>query len=187
PARARTDCESSSADRKSCEIKGLYRSPKTEVWTSAGGGHGLPAPFPRSGHDGLAQASQASAATSPMEFATRSVSSINGASMGLRHASLRPKSLEDHLIGIARGLALVIRAAHGPSEQREAQDAACDRGQQRRQVAQRVSDELRPRRQRLRERYHGAPGGGRKRGPALLFHDHAAPQPPPDGAQIRER
>ena len=37
---------------------------------------------------------------------------------GLRHASLRPKPLEDHLVGIARGLAPVIHAAHGPGEQR---------------------------------------------------------------------
>src|SRR5215467_11323516 len=110
PTRARTDCETSSADRKSCEIKGLYRSPNTGVWALAGAGQGPPA-------------------TLPMEFATRRVSSI----MGLRHASLRPKSLEDHLVGIARGLALVIRAAHGPGEQREAEGAACDRGQQRRQ------------------------------------------------------
>src|SRR5262249_18382162 len=78
PTRARTECESSSADRKSCEINGLYRSPNTEVWALPGGGHGPPAPLLRSGHDGLAQASQASAATSPMEFATLRVSSIMG-------------------------------------------------------------------------------------------------------------
>src|SRR6266436_4125646 len=46
--------------------------------------------------------------------------------MQVRDASLRPKSLEDHLVGIARGLAPVIHAAHGPGEQREAEDAACD-------------------------------------------------------------
>src|SRR5258708_16404512 len=110
----RTDCETSSADRKSCAINGLYRSPNAGLWRLAGPGQGPPAPFPRSGQAGLAQASQASAATSPIEFATRTVSSI----IGLRHASLRPKSFEDHLVGIARGLAPVIRAAHGPGEQR---------------------------------------------------------------------
>src|SRR5215831_6085259 len=76
PAKARTDCESSSADRNSCEMNGLYLSPKAECWASAVDEQGAAVPFPPSGQDGLAQASHASAATSPMEFVTRSVSSI---------------------------------------------------------------------------------------------------------------
>src|SRR5947207_13069894 len=100
PVRARTDCDSSSADRKSCEINGLYRSPNAELWRLAGSGQEPPAPLPPSGHARLAQASQASAATSPMEFATPRVTSI----MGLLHAKLRPKSFQDHMIGIAQRL-----------------------------------------------------------------------------------
>src|SRR5262245_46355446 len=104
----------------------------------------------------------------------------------LRDASLRPKSLEDHLVGIARGLALVIRAAHGPSEQREAQDAACDRGPQRWQVAQRVSDELRARGHHLCEVHYCALGRGRDLAPSVGFRDHAARELRRGGAQIHD-
>jgi hypothetical protein len=58
-------------------MKGLYWSVKFASCSSRGPAQDPPRPpLPRTGEGGLAHASQASAATSPMEFATRRVSSI---------------------------------------------------------------------------------------------------------------
>src|SRR5262249_22311596 len=103
PDRARTDCESSSADRNSCEMNGLYLSPKAESWTSATDEQGAAAPFPWS--DGLAQASHASAATSLMEFVTRSVSSI------MRPRSRTPASLTPTVSAIDSSCPALCRAS----------------------------------------------------------------------------
>src|SRR5262245_15702201 len=81
PARARTESDSSSAERKSCEMKGLYGYVKLASCGCGDPAHGPPPPFPRVGEDGLAQASHAGASTSPMEFATRRVSSIMSLAM----------------------------------------------------------------------------------------------------------
>src|SRR6195256_5163411 len=144
PERPRTDCETSSAERKSCDMNGLYCSANADSWQSAGAR--FAAPLPCSRPAGLAQASHASAATSLMDFATRRVTSIMGSAIiVVSNASLWPKSLEDHLVGIALGGPALIRIAHGPGQQREAESLARDHGQCRGQVIDRICDELRTR------------------------------------------
>src|SRR5258708_20388658 len=87
---------------------------------------------------GLAQASHAARSTSPSALATRKVISLevldanvmNLASstvptLSLRWiAILRPKSLEDHLVGEARRALPVGFTAHRPSQQRHAANIA---------------------------------------------------------------
>src|SRR2546423_7139363 len=77
PARARTELDSSSADKKACDMNGLYGCAEVDDRSSGGAAsRPPPEPFPCAGHGGLAQASQASADASPMALATRRVSSV---------------------------------------------------------------------------------------------------------------
>ena len=89
PALARTDPDFSSELRKSCDMNGLYCDIDVDIWGIAVDNcPAPPPPFVQAGpapndatpgpSAGLAQASQASAATSPIELASRSVSSIEG-------------------------------------------------------------------------------------------------------------
>src|SRR6516164_5022300 len=77
PARARAEPERSSAERKSCDMNGLYGEADAHDGTVAAAAPGVaPAPLPRAGLGGLAQASQASAVISPRALATRRVNSV---------------------------------------------------------------------------------------------------------------
>src|SRR5262245_1428744 len=81
PTLARTEPDCSSADRKPCDMNGLYSFLDVARGAiAAPGWRPSPVPLVQPGAclqpSGLAQASQASAATSPSEPASRSVSSI---------------------------------------------------------------------------------------------------------------
>src|SRR5258708_502528 len=112
---------------------------------------------------GLAQASHAARSMSPSEFATRKVMSVEVMDSKFLDievvdrralspqwiAILRPKSLEDHLVGEARCALPVVHAAHRPGQQRHTKNMARRERQRGGQILHRVGDELRMRSQHI--------------------------------------
>ena len=79
-----------------------------------------------------------------------------------RGSGSRPKPFENHLIRVAGGALALLRRAHGPGQQRQAEDVAGDPGRRRRQLVDPIGDEMRPGAERVAEMQH-APALGRRR------------------------
>ena len=61
-----------------------------------------------------------------------------------RGSGSRLEPLEDHLVGVARRPLALLGRAHGPSQERQAEDIAGDPGGRRRQLVHPIGDEVGP-------------------------------------------
>src|SRR5829696_5671048 len=180
PVRCRTEPESSSEDRKSCEMNGLYSTPEVLVSPAVGTA------------DGLAQASQLSRATSVIAPAIRnviSVAAIATSGFGILERQLWPKSLEDHLIGPAAGALPVAIGSHGPGQQRKTENISRRERYCAGQILHRIGEELQPRAQRLRNVGDGTLSANPERFPLIAsmpLRNEAARQSRCDRTQVRD-
>src|SRR6187551_1880926 len=73
-----------------------------------------------------------------------------------RASASRYKTLENHLVGVAGGALALFRRAHGPGQERQAEDMAGDPGRRRWQLVNPERHEMRPGAERVAQMQHAA-------------------------------
>src|SRR5436190_21699052 len=83
--------------------------------------------------------------------------------------SLRSEPLENHLVRPAFRALAVLRRAHRPGEQRQAENIACNPRARGGQIVHVIRDKMRPRARRMQQECKLAPLSRSQRAPLIIF------------------